>query len=496
MSKLVEELAENLVLELIDTGALDLTNNEKFSEFTDLLYEILDKEEINQKTHDELTETHFDVLELYDTIKDYFADVKDRLDKTHDELLDTHYHVLEIADKMKSGSGGGSGSNGSSGSGTNNIANSKINRITTLVESLSKDVGEIKKKIGVKEKEDKKSFKERAVETKKLSRSVKNAEKRSDRKNRRTRSEMRRGFKDTKQTIKESTAKIWSRFKKLLTIGLIFLFGPLIKRIFQGVKDSTESYWKPLAKWLQENMPTMYEWIKKVAEAIGDLADLVINLKKFFEFFQEHKEGFELAGAAGTGASLGIAVGSFVAPGIGTIIGGVLGGAMGLLVGKLFQSDADENEFNEGEYKKSIQATLSANTMKRSDLNSVYRHQRDLTQEARDDLDKFLAQNDKASISADEDLQKDLNERYRRWQKLAREQILLGNELMGSDKLTQEDKSEIQSGLNTMYRSYKEFDDKTGAFDERFNYTQDQKINISYNSQNVLYVQPSSPLPQ
>lgn len=490
--KLVEELAENLVLELIDTGALDLTNNEKFGEFTDLLYEILDKEEINQKTNDELTETHFDILELCDTIKEYFADVKDRLDKTHDELLDTHYHVLEISDKMKAGSGGGSGSKGS-GNGTNNIANSKINRITTLVESLSKDVGEIKKKIGVKEKEDKKSFKERAVETKKLSRSVKNAEKRNERKNRRTRSEMRRGFKDTKQTIKESTGKIWSRFKKLLTIGLLFIFGPLIKRIFQGVKDSTESYWKPLAKWLQENMPTMYNWIKKVAEAIGDLADLVLNLKKFFEFFQEHKEGFELAGAAGTGASLGIAVGSAFGP-LGMIIGGVLGGGVGFLAGKLFQSDADENEFNEGEYRKSIQATLSANTMNRSDLNNVYKSHKMQTEDARKSLDDFLAQNDKASISADEDLQKELNERYRRWQKMAREQILLGNELLDNEKLTKDDKSDIQSSLNTMYRSYKEFDDKTGAFDERYNYSQNQNINTTV-VQNIQYIQPNSQPP-
>ena len=490
MSKLVQELAENLVLELADTGLLDLTNNEKFGEFTDLLYEILDKEEMSQKVHDELTETHFDVLELYDTIRDYFSDVKNKLDKTHDELLDTHYHVLELEDKIKKA--GGSGGSGS-GSGANNMANNKINRITSLVESLSKDVSEIKKKIGVKDKEDKKSFKERAMETKKLTREFKNADRRSDRKNRRTRSEMRRGFRDTKHTIKETTGKLWSRFKKLLTIGLLFLFGPLIKRIFLGVKDSTESYWKPLAKWLQENMPTMYNWIKKIAEAMGDLADLVINLKKFFEFFQEHKEGFELAGAAGTGASLGIAVGSAFGP-LGMIIGGVLGGGVGFLAGKLFQSDADENEFNEGEYRKSIQATLSANTMNRSDLNSVYASHKMQTEDARKSLDEFLVQNDKASISANEDLQKELNERYRRWQKLAREQILLGNELMDNDKLTKDDKRDIQSSLNTMYRSYKEFDDKTGAFDERYNYNQNQNINTTV-IQNIQYIQPNSQPP-
>lgn len=216
---------------------------------------------------------------------------------------------------------------------------SRINQIRRDTYQILGDTLKIKRKLGIKEDKAEKKMSW-------LSKVFKKAEKKQEKRTEHLKL-------DLKRSIKQSAAKTWARFKKVLVAGVIFFLLPAITKLLKNTVKATESAWKPLAEWLHKNFPSMYESLKKIANAVSLLAEFIIDMKKLIDWYDENSTAINMAGMAGTLGVAGAKIGMMFGP-IGAIIGGLLGAGIGALVGKWLSSDDEENpyEINEKQSKK------------------------------------------------------------------------------------------------------------------------------------------------
>lgn len=346
MSKLVENLAEELVEKLKEDGKLDLSDNEKFQEFTDLLYEILDNGKETDERVNELGE------------KTDGVDKKaDDLDKNINGLANsiyTYFHQQEAKENAKN-----------ENDGVNSGVWLKLksievnqNRVLSIVEKLQgnitaqgSDIETVKKEvqkttntddkaqtataeIGTETTDDEKGSKHH-VRTFQYLKSIRSAVSRSEMNLRRDNKRMERSIKDK---IKSGFGKWWGRLKKILMVAAIFLFGGVIKRILGGILEMTEPMWRPFTDWFTKNFPKLSEGIQWVMHAVGQILDFALTLKGLYDKYSEDDDKKAAMDAAGTVATY-TAVGARVA--------GMPGAAIGALAGSFAAQIKDINNFQE-----------------------------------------------------------------------------------------------------------------------------------------------------
>ena len=345
-SKLVENLAEELVEKLKEDNALDLSNPDKLNEFTDLLYEILDNGIETEKRVDDL-----------DVKTDILGEETDDLRKNVNNLAADIYNYFKQDENTPTAD------NGNNDDGVNNGLKLKLrtievnqNRVLSIVERLQtnvtaqgNDITEIKKELNKKgERDDTKptsgetpnpldsSNDEKGskyhVRTIHYLKSIQGSIHRSEHNLRRDNKRMERSIKSK---IQSGFGKWWGRLKKMLLIAAIFIFSPLIKRILGGILEMTEPMWRPFTDWFQKNFPKLTEGIQWVMSAVGDILDFALTLKELYNKYADMDDNKKDAIAAAT------TVASYTAAG--AAVGGVYGAAAGALVGAFMAEINDMN---------------------------------------------------------------------------------------------------------------------------------------------------------
>jgi len=305
--KLVNNLAESLVDALSESKDLNLMNNERFSEFTDLLQSLSTKIDESKKQNSDKIEAETQLL--YDALLAALSDISDRVYRAKNlskfKNKDIHKEGGKEAvenqnqknkklsqDKMRKGK--------------DQESESGEDRFMKLLEKL------------------------RGLEKRQTERSIK----------------MERSIK---KTVKSRVGKLWSIFKKLLIVGLLIFFAPILKNAFSKMadvfkvgfnkfKDMTEPLWRPFIDWFKEEFPTVTNYIIEIAGYVKDVGSAIKKIADGINSLIEWKDENKplVAGIEGaiTGASLGALAGSVI-PGLGNIAGALLGGLLGFGVGAL-----------------------------------------------------------------------------------------------------------------------------------------------------------------
>lgn len=357
MSKLVENLAEELVEKLKEDGTLDLSDNEKFNEFTDLLYEILDN---GVETEQRIIDTN-DKMETVDK-------KTDDLNNNINGLAESIYNYFNKRDAGNNDSGNNVASSGVLSNIRNNVQAISVNqhRVLAIVEKLQSDmtaqgndIKEIRKKLEEKPKDntttpttngtiptdssdDEKGSKHH-VRTIHYLKSIRGSIRRSEHNLRQDNKRMERSIKNK---IKSGFGKWWGRLKKILLVAAIFLFGPVIKRILGGIVEMTEPMWRPFTDWFTKNFPKLTEGIEWVMHAVGQILDFALTLKELYNEYLGTDEKKEEAAAAATMAE-SIATGAKVAGLPGALVGLITGG----MLAELRQILNEEGRYEEGMQK-------------------------------------------------------------------------------------------------------------------------------------------------
>ena len=273
-SKLVENLAESLVNELSESKTLDLMNDAKFSEFTDLLWEILDRQ---------------------DKAEDREKEKEEREKQESENEKEVTDSVKALAEKITEyfGKGGDKGS-----------ADGKTDKILKIVQNLqndSKDEGgesddeKKKRKLGLakkskeqkeleetkEKKEQEKKEEEKAQLDKKtvqmLTKLSKDFEK-SEKERKKQNSFVRKGLKRVERKIGSLLWKALNKFKGILLIGaLIFFRKPIMKLLGKIWDEYLKPYvaplifslgeklgnlWEDIKGWIKGEFPELTNWIK------------------------------------------------------------------------------------------------------------------------------------------------------------------------------------------------------------------------------------------
>lgn len=327
--KLVDNLAESLVDALGESKDLDLMNNEKFSAFTDLLHEVSNKIEEKGK---ELEKRNSEKLEsetqlLYDTLI---------------VAVDSVY-------------------NGAVGPG-NHLDRSLMEKdIHKGAKAKNENKDESKKKSSFKDdvfkknlNKNEKTDQQRILELlEKMSKATTDAIKESDKKSEKRAINMTRSIK---KTIKSRMGKLWSMFKKVLIVGLLLFFAPILKDAFTKMKDAvatgfnkfkdfTEPLWRPFIEWFQKEFPKVTDYmmeiadyVKKIGISIKKIADGISGL---IDWKDEHPTLTAGISAGLAGAGLGAVGGP-----IGMLIGGVGGFLLGAGAQTIYEAFKNPNPTN------------------------------------------------------------------------------------------------------------------------------------------------------
>ena len=276
-SKLVENLAESLVNELSESKTLDLMNDTKFKEFTDLLWEILDrvdKAEDREKAREENkgeTESLESVKELTDKINAYFSGVGVGGDNGSKDLTAKTDRILKIVQDLQSGDNGESGGDEESGGDKDNESDDKKKKKKLgLSKKQQKDIEQAneKKESEKKEAEQFELDKQTVMMLKKLSKGFEESEKKRKKEN----SIIRKGLKRVERKIGSFIWKALNKFKGLLLIGaLIFFRKPIMNLLSKLYEKYIEPYVAPIiekigkaiGEWFKDTFPALNEWIKK-----------------------------------------------------------------------------------------------------------------------------------------------------------------------------------------------------------------------------------------
>jgi len=380
-SKLTQELADNLVDVMKDNNLIDFSDNEKFNEFTDLLHEILDKSENSTEALEALSKKSDDIDETAENIEDKLDHLAAR------ELASSIYSYFKQADAQQD--------NNDNSKGIVNTIQTNTFRIIAIVENLQSSVGglqssinkqsadieDIKKELAKKaptkespadatsasdEETDpetgrKKSFR---VQTIHHIRNLRGAVSQSERRLHQHNDRMERSLG---KKIKAGFGKFWSKLKKILIVAALFLFGPVIKRVLQGILEMTEPMWRPFTDWFTANFPKLSEGIQWVMHALGEVLDFVITLKEFYDkHFKDNEANKDAAVAAGT------VVGSTL---VGARVAGLPGAAVGAAVGALIaQSRAllvEGERWDEAQQKYKEAVAEIEKELARTDLSAI-----------------------------------------------------------------------------------------------------------------------------
>lgn len=202
------------------------------------------------------------------------------------------------------------------------LLNSKINRLEQnqqrligMVESLQKNNNQIRTSIDDSEK--------RAIK-----RNVK----------------MERSLK---RTIKSRMGKLWSMFKKILVVGLLLFFAPVLKNAFSKmgellttgygkVRDFLAPVLQPFVDWFTDEFPVLTQYIKSLSEYVGGIAEdikyIADSIRGIIEVTEEHPHLIHGIETGMIGAYLGAAFGP-----LGMLIGGLGGFLAGAGISALLE---------------------------------------------------------------------------------------------------------------------------------------------------------------
>ncbi len=316
--RLVDSLAESLVNVLGESKDLNLMNNEKFSELTDLLHDLSTKIDESKKQNDDKIESETQLL--YDALLTVLSDISGRvyrvddLKKYKDKDIhkDSRKETTENTEKKKL-----SPDKNAKEKDKDKKAEEKDKKAKddTIIDLLKKNPDTISKLL-------------KGLESRQIERSVK----------------MERSIK---KSVKSRVGKLWSMFKKLLVVGLLLFFAPVLKSAFskmadvlkssfQKFKDLTEPLWRPFIEWFQSEFPMLTDYIKEMAgyvKKIGGAIKLIADgINSLIEWKEEHSTLTKGIEGALVGASMGAVAGSII-PGLGNLAGAILGGLLGFGVG-------------------------------------------------------------------------------------------------------------------------------------------------------------------
>ena len=271
--KLVETLAEALVDELSRSKTLDLMNDEKFKEFTDLLWEILDqtdktntalndktKEDTDKDLGDKVNALGEDVKQLAEIIRNYFKDSGNN---------NTPKNGEQTNDKEKLSI---------KGSALMNIS-SQTSKILKIVENLQSNSDKNTKV----EKEKKVNAQKSERKSQRMIHSLKRDFNRSERKRDRHDEKVERGLKGINKKLGSLAYKFWNKLKGFLLVGLLLLFAkpiwetlkaviepiwtdtiqPKVGKWFNDIKNGIAGAFNGLGKWFADTFPELNDWIKK-----------------------------------------------------------------------------------------------------------------------------------------------------------------------------------------------------------------------------------------
>ena len=273
-SKLVENLAESLVNELSESKTLDLMNDQKFSEFTDLLWEILDrvdkaedrekeKEEKEKQESENEKEVTDSVKALAEKITEYFGKGGDKGGST-DGKTDK---ILKIVQNLQ---------NDDKESGESDDEKKKKKLTLGKKTKEQKELEETKeKKEEEKKEEEKAQLDKKTVQMlAKLSKDFEKSEKERKKQN----SFVRKGLKRVERKIGSLLWKALNKFKGILLIGALIFFRKPIIKFFKGIwekylkphvaplifklGEKVGNLWEDIKKWLEGEFPELTDWIK------------------------------------------------------------------------------------------------------------------------------------------------------------------------------------------------------------------------------------------
>lgn len=271
-SKLVENLAESLVNELSESKTLDLMNDQKFSEFTDLLWEILDrvdkaedrakaKDEEEKKDKSNEDESLDSVKKLAETITNYFGKGNGNADGKTDKIL----KIVQSLQKDEK-------------EGNEESDEDKKKKKLTLGKKTKeqKDIEETKEKKEEEKKEEEKANldKQTVAMLTKLSKNFEKAEKERKKQN----SWVRKGLKRVERKVGSLIWKALNKFKGILLIGALIFFRkpiinwfkkiwsehiePLVAPLFEKLGRIAGGLWEDLKEWFKAAFPSVADWIK------------------------------------------------------------------------------------------------------------------------------------------------------------------------------------------------------------------------------------------
>lgn len=289
-SKLVEALAEELVKELKEQDAFNLSNNEDFQFFTDLLYEALDKktdaEEKIGESVDEAVENQKETGDRLEALSQKMDEVRANSDDNA-ELLS-----MKDDDIMESVKGLQETVNGliqkDKGDSKYIIAKDDIDEIKAVGRNTRSELEDINDRSAAILDHVVKNSKKQLRKIDRVEKKNENAIRRSRHKiNRRHKLQIGHATSSIKRTIKTRFSKWWSRIKKLMLVASLFIFGPVIKKLIGAIVEKTQPLWQPVVDWFKTEFPQMTEFIKSIAASVGAIMDFI---KPFVDYFAENTE--------------------------------------------------------------------------------------------------------------------------------------------------------------------------------------------------------------
>ena len=283
-SKLVETLADSLLNEFSKSKDLSLMNDVKFSEITDLLWEILDRqdkaEDREKKKSSDIDKELERKLQLIENqIKKANENISnvDNADKErYSQLL---ANQKELAKLMQGG---------------------EEPEETDKKDKLLLNRGKTKKQKEYEEdnerRERKRNSKERTENERKIRRSLDNLKKdfkKGEKRNERRSKETLRGLKKIDRKVGSIIYKVFNKLKAFLLVGLAVLFA---KPIWNALKESIKPIWKKLKpkvekwfndlkkelsvgveaaknalkEWFKTSFPKLNEWLEKEYPKVKD----------------------------------------------------------------------------------------------------------------------------------------------------------------------------------------------------------------------------------
>ena len=268
-TKLVETLAESLLNEFSKSKDLSLMNDTKFSEITDLLWEILDRQD---KAEDREKKKGTDGIDK--ELERKLQLIENQIKKTNENLETAeHYNQLRysqldvnqkyIAGLIKGEDGG--------------ETEEKDKRGKLKLKQKNKTKKQAEYEEDNERRERKRNSKERTENERKIRRgldSLKKDFKKGEKRNERRSKETLRGLKKIDRKVGSIIYKVFNKLKAFLLVGLAVLFA---KPIWNALKESIKPIWKKLK-------PKVEKWFNDLKKELSIGVESAKNaLKEWFK---------------------------------------------------------------------------------------------------------------------------------------------------------------------------------------------------------------------